>query len=94
MTADRPPRTPRRADGAAGQDSTTRGTSRRPGFGVGPSPLNPVKLEAALLLAAGLPLALASGGLLLPLAYGLAGAAWVAWRARRLARRAAGGGDG
>ncbi len=61
---------------------------------MGPSPLNPVKLEAALLLAVGLPLALVSEGLLLPLAYGLAGAAWVAWRAWHLARRAGEDGDG
>ncbi len=53
-----------------------------------PSPLNPVKLEAALLLACGLPVALASPGPLPPLAYGLGAGLWVAWRVRRLARRA------
>jgi len=59
---------------------------------VGPSPLNPVKLELGVLFAVGLLLLLvhprlvdgAAGQLLLLGGYGVGAAAWLVWRTRRV----------
>jgi len=74
----------------------------RRGLRVGPSPLNPVKLELGLLLVGGLLLLLlhprlvegAGGQILLLVGYGLAAAAWLVWRARRVLAAARRGREG